>query len=206
MTEHEIKDLLRLAGTSPSDKKAAVAWLRDALGSAEFSNRMAKQRPLPADHNDLLVDIEKKAKGLDKRLQRLRNRPYSWRAFWRSSVFGPVRLNRVVAREVLSTLKKIVRAAQIEKDPGKGRPRKIGKQQVVDRAFAFFVRYSPHEPSGTPTGAFAGFARAFYAAAIKVDPDDDGGLDRQIREAIKRLPTQRDRARHMSMRQRQKSS
>ena len=197
MTEHEIKDLLRLAGTSPSDKKAAVAWLRDALATAEFSNRVAKQRPLPADHNDLLADIEKKAKELDKRLQRLRNRPYSWRAFWRSSVFGPVRLNRVVHREVLSTLKNIVRAAQIEKDPGQGRPRMVGKQQVVDRALAFFVRYSPLAPSGTPTGAFATFARAFYLVATKVDPDRDGGLDRQIRQAIKGLPVQRERARHL---------
>ena len=196
MTEHEIKDLLRLAGTSSSDKKAAVAWLRDALATAEFSNRVAKQRPLPADHNDLLADIEKKAKELDKRLQRLRNRPYSWRAFWRSSVFGPVRLNQVVDREVLSTLKNIVRAAQIEKDPGQGRPRKAGKQQVVDRALAFFVRYSPFAPSGTPTGAFATFARAFYIVATRVNPDRDGGLDRQIRQAIKGLPVQRERARH----------
>jgi hypothetical protein len=197
LTEHEINDLLQLAGTSPSDKRTAGAWLRDALATAEFSNRVAKQRPLPADHNDLLADIEKKAKELDKRLQRLRTQPYSWRAFWRSSVFGPVRLNRVVVREVLSTLANIVRAAQIGKDPRQGRPRRAGKQHVVDRSLAFFVRYSPLEPSGTPTGAFATFTRAFYLVATKVDPDRHGGLDRQIRQAIKRLPVQRERARHL---------
>ena len=201
MANQEIKELIQLAGVPPSDNEA-VAWLEEALGSAEFSNRVANQRPVPADHNDLLADIEKKANDLDRRLRRLRKRSYTWRAFWRSSAFGPVRLNRAVDREVLSTLTKIVRAAQIEKDPQKGRPRKVGEQQVVDRALGFFVQYSPLEPSGTPTGAFARFARKFYVVAT----NRHGDIDRQIRVAMKRLPILRERARLMSTRDRKRSS
>jgi hypothetical protein len=55
---------------------------------------------------------------------------------------------------------------------------------VVDLAFAFFVRFSVHEPSGTATGAFAKFARKFYAHVTGVDPEQHRGLDRQIRQAV----------------------
>jgi hypothetical protein len=79
------------------------------------------------------------------------------------------------------------------KDRRQGRRRKTGKQQVVNLAFGFFERFSPRSPSGSPTGAFATFAREFYSAAIG-DPERHGGLDRQIRQAatrsvIKRQPT-----------------
>jgi hypothetical protein len=64
---------------------------------------------------------------------------------------------------------------------------------VVDLAFGFFQRFSPRTPSGTPTGAFANFARAFYSAATASDPERRG-LERQIRQAarsfIKRQPHQ----------------
>ena len=90
-------------------------------------------------------------------------------------------------REVLSTLKTIMRAADAAKDRRQGRRREVGKQHVVNLAFAFFVRFSPHRPSGTPTGAFAGFARTFYVAVTGVDPEEHGGLDRQIRQALTRL-------------------
>jgi hypothetical protein len=46
-------ELLRLAGVSSSDKKAA-AWLSDAIVLAKSIYRAAKQRPLPVDHNALL--------------------------------------------------------------------------------------------------------------------------------------------------------
>src|SRR5438128_7181583 len=77
-------ELVRLAGVPPSDKKAAAAWLSDAIELAKSKYRAAKQRPLPADHNALLDDIEKSAKELTKRIERLRWHPIPWHAFWRS--------------------------------------------------------------------------------------------------------------------------
>jgi hypothetical protein len=118
--------------------------------------------------------------------------------FWHSSAFGPVYRDRVEVDEVLSTLETVVRAADTAKDRRQGRRREVGKQHVVDLAFAFFVRFSTHRPSGTSTGAFARFARTFYAAVTGVDPEKHGGLDRQIRQALTRLPIERERAQRKS--------
>src|SRR5262249_47992918 len=85
-------ELLRLAGVPPSNRKA-VAWLNDAIDQARSRYRVAKQRPLPADHNALLADIDKSAKKLTKQIERLRWHSVPWYAFWRSSVFGPVHHN-----------------------------------------------------------------------------------------------------------------
>jgi hypothetical protein len=197
LTETDTQHLLQLAGAPPSDKQAA-AWLSNAIEGARAIHRAAK-RPRPADHNDLLADIEKSAKQLTNRIKRLRRHPFSLRAFWRSSVFGPVYLNRFEVREVMSSLEDIVRAADGAKDLRKGRRREVGKQQVVDLAFAFFVRFSSRTPSGTRTGAFAKFAHAFYVAATGKDFEEHGGLDRQIREAMKRLPIERQRAQRKSV-------
>src|SRR5262249_1155860 len=132
---------------------------------------------------------------LIKRIERLRRYPFSQHIFWRSKAFGPVYYDRVEVREVLSTLEAIVLATDMAKDRRRGRRRETGKQQVVDLAFDFFERFSPRPRSGTPTGAFAAFAREFYSAAIGHDSEQDGGLDRQIRQAarilIKRQSTQR---------------
>jgi hypothetical protein len=196
LIEKSIRQLLQLAGAPPSDEKAA-AWLNEAITGARASLRIAAQRPLPADHNELLADIEKSAKELTTRIHRLRRHPVSWNAYWRSGVFGPVRFNRVEVREVLSAVQKIVRAADTAKVHHQGRRRDIGKQQVVDWAFAFFVRYSPDRPSGTPTGAFARFARAFYSAVTELDMEH--GLDRQIRQAVTRLPVERQRVQRKSV-------
>jgi hypothetical protein len=189
-----IRELLRLAGVSPSDKKAA-AWLSNAIdGVRRRDDKVTEKRPLPADHNALLTDIEKSAKELIERLERLRRYPFSQHIFWRSKAFGPVYYDRVEVREVLSTLDAIVLAADMAKDRRRGRRRATDKQQVVDLAFGFFDRFAPRTPSGTPTGAFATFARDFYSAAIGSDPEGHGGLDRQIRQAarsfIKRQPAQ----------------
>jgi hypothetical protein len=190
---------LRLAGVPPSDKKAA-AWLSDAIELAQSIYRATQQRPVPVDHNALLADIEKSAKELTKQIERLRWHPATRHAFWRSTVFGPVHHNRVEVPEVLSTLEKVVTAAGTAKDRGKGRRREFGKQRVVDMAFSFFVRFSAHTPSGTPTGAFATFAREFYAAVTGVDPEKrGGGLDRQIRQAVRRLSIERQRAQRISV-------
>jgi hypothetical protein len=197
LTEERIRQLLELGGVPPSDEKA-VTWLKEASKGAAASYRIAKQRRPAADHNALLADIEKSAKQLTNRIQRLRRYPASWRAFWRSRAFGPVRGNRVEIRGVLSTLENVMRAADAAKDRRKGRPREVGKQQVVNQAFAFFVRFSAHRPSGTSTGAFARFARAYYAAVTEADPTEHGGIDRQIRQALTRLAIERQRAQRKS--------
>jgi hypothetical protein len=162
--------------------------------------RAVKQRPLPVDHNALLADIEKSAKELIKQIERLRWYPGLRHAFWRSSVFGPVHHDRVEVPEVLSAFEKVIRAAGTVKDRGKGRRREFGKQRVVDTAFSFFVRFSAQTPSGTQTGAFAKFAREFYSAVTGVDPHKRGnGIDRQIRQAVTRLPIERQRAQRKSV-------
>jgi hypothetical protein len=151
------------------------------------------KRPLAADHNELLAGIETTATRLIKRLERLRRHPFSHHTFWRSTAFGPVYSDRIEVREVFSTLKTIVIAADTAKDRRRGRRRETGKQHVVDLAFGFFERFSPLTPSGTRTGAFANFAREFYSAATGSDPER-GGLDRQIRQAARssqRRPAQR---------------
>jgi hypothetical protein len=193
-----MEELLRLAGVPPSNKKAA-AWLSDAIELATSIFRAAKQRPIPVDRNAILADIEKSAKVLTRQIERLRWHPVPRHAFWRSSVFGPVHNNRVEVPEVLSTLEKVITAAGTAKDRDKGRRREFGKQRVVDMALAFFVRFSAHTASGTPTGAFAKFAREFYAAVTGVDPEDHSGLDRQIREAVKRHSIGRPRAQRKSL-------
>jgi hypothetical protein len=198
LTENSTPDLLQLAGVPPSDKMAA-AWLSEAIKGARSFYRIAEERPLAADHNELLADIETTAKELTKRIERLRRHPVSWRAFWRSSAFGPVHLDRVEVRKVLSALEKIGAAAGAAKDRRQGRQREVGKQHIVDLAFGFLVRFSRHRPSGTPTGAFATFAREFYSAATGFDPEQHGGLDRQIRQAAMRLPIERERAQRKSV-------
>jgi hypothetical protein len=185
VTESSIRHLLELAGVSPSNKKAA-AWLSDAVEGARSNSRAANQRPLAADHNNLLADIEKSAQELTGRLERLRRHHFTRLRFWRSDVFGPVYGDRVEVQQVLLTLEKVVSAARGAKDARQGRRGEIGKQHVVGLAFAFFVRFSPHRPSGTPTGAFGAFARAFYSAAVGVAPESHGSLDRQIRQAVTR--------------------
>lgn len=193
MTENSIPHLLKSAGVPASDK-AAVAWLSDAIAGARHNYAAAKKRPLPADHNAPLAEIEKSAKKLIKGIERLRRYPSSRNAFWRSKAFGPVHGDRVEVREVLSTLENIVRAADAAKDRRQGRRREAGKQHVVNMAFAFFVRFSPHRPSGTPTGAFAEFARTFCVAVTGADWEKHGGLDRQIRQALTRLSIEQARS------------
>lgn len=192
MADDGIRELLRLAGVPPSDKKAA-AWLSNAIEGMRHDGKVTIKRPLPADHNALLIDIEKSAKKLIKHLERLRRYPFSQYIFWRSKAFGPVYYDRVEVREVLSALEAIVLATDMAKERRRGRRRETGKQHVVDLAFAFFEQFSPRTPSGTPTGPFGTFAHAFYSLATGVDPEQNGGLERQIRQALTRLPVEHAR-------------
>ena len=200
MTESRTLGLLKLAGVLPSDEKAeeAAAWLSAAIDGARPLLKIAKERLSAAEHNELLADIETTAKKLTKRIERLRRYQATWRAFWRSSTFGPVYFNRVEVKEVTSALENIIRAAGAVKDPRQGRRREVGKQNIVNLALGFFVQFSPRKPSGSGTGAFAKFAREFYSAATGVDAEDHGGIDRQIREAVRSV-AQRQSAQRKSV-------
>jgi hypothetical protein len=61
MSEDKTSDLLQLAGVPSSDRKAA-AWLREAIAGARSSHKIAKERPLAVNHNELLADIETTAR------------------------------------------------------------------------------------------------------------------------------------------------
>ena len=67
-------ELLRLAGVAPSDKKAAEAWLSDAIDLAQSMYRAVKQRLLPVDHNALLARTERIS---DKALKCVQSAPPS---------------------------------------------------------------------------------------------------------------------------------
>ena len=217
----EIDELLRLAGVASSDEKA-VSWLEEALRGATAIYRAARRRPLPADHDKLLIDIAKQARKLSKLLHRLQ--PSSWYEFWVSFEHSRPNTGRMVEHDDdenskrllqrmavrrrrdraesddrLSIVRRIERAAETAvRAKDTGRPTEIGKQRVVDLALAFFLRNSPIKPSGTRTGAFAKFARAFFVAATKLDLERHGGLDRQIRQALKALPAERQRKARLS--------
>ena len=183
-----------MAGVQSSDQKA-VAWLWEVVEGAKHSYRAAKKRPLAIDHNTLLADVEATAKKLIKQLDRLHRYPATRYAFWRSREFGPVRNNRVEVANILHALEKIIAAAGSARDLRRGRRRASGEQHVVDLAYGFFIRFSPLTPSGTPTGPFAKFAREFHSVATGTDPEDDGGLDRQIRAAQRLSARERERLR-----------
>ena len=203
LAENRIRELLQLAGVPASDKKAA-AWLKAAIAGAKENYQAAQERPLSADHNAMLADIEVAAKKLTKRLERLRQHPVTRRSFWHSSAFGPVLYDRFEIPDVLTALESIIGAAGSAKDRRPGRRREAGNQHVVNLALGFFERFSPHRPSGTTTGVFAKFAREFYFTAIGVHAKQHGGLDRQIRAAA-RLFTDRQAQRKSAQKSRQSS-
>src|SRR5215470_15768175 len=136
MTESRTLGLLKLSGVLPSDEKAeeAAAWLSAAIDGARPLLKIAKELLPAAEHNELLADIETTAKKLIKRIERLRRYPASWRAFWRSSAFGPVYLDRVEVKDVTSALERVIRAAATAKDPRQGRRREVDKQNIVNLA------------------------------------------------------------------------
>lgn len=162
MAGNQIRELLQLADVTPSDKKA-TDWLSKAIEGARHNYESAKKRPLPADHNALLIDIEKSAKKLIKRIERLRRHPTSYRAFWRSSVFGPVHLDRFEVPEVLAALEKIEGAAGAAKDRRQiwPLPSSSGSHRTSRAALALArlprlpVNFTALRPGWTPSGTAA---------------------------------------------------
>src|SRR5262245_59711692 len=74
MSGNRTSDLLQLAGV-PSSNRAAADWLSKAIVGARSFHSIAKERPLAADHNERLADIEATAKKLTKQIERLTPAP-----------------------------------------------------------------------------------------------------------------------------------
>jgi hypothetical protein len=76
-----------------------------------------------------------------------------------------------------------------------GRPRKFRKQQIVDLALAFCVRFSPKNPSSDANNFFPAFAERFFELATGSSVEGKGqGIERQVKVALKRLPAEKERA------------
>ena len=211
-TGEEIKLLMQLAGV-PLSNKPAVSWLQHALITAHRQHQPTK-RLASAEHNDKLEDIGKTARRLLKQLRGLRSRPYTRLEFWSRVEPLPASgfLGEAVSEDevqsllrkrrpersrqddtsILAILDRIERAAHAAKERRQGRPPDLRKQRVINLAAQFLVRFSDLKLSGTATGQFASFARAFYSIALKADPGEDGGLDRQIRQTVKLIRSRQE--------------
>jgi hypothetical protein len=208
-TGEEIKLLMQLAGI-PLSKKPAVSWLKEALVTAHY-HYQPRKRLSSADHNDKLDDLAKSSKRLLKQLRGLRSHPYTWLEFWsrveplpasdfRGKATSEDEVQALLRKRrhghsrqddapILAILERVERASHAAKERRLGRPPDLPKQRVVDLAAHFLIRFSDLKLSGTATGQFARFARAFYSIALKLDPECAEGIDRQIREAAKHIPS-----------------
>lgn len=181
-----ITELIVLADVDPEDGSARQ-WLEHALGALR-PNPAAVKRRSPSEHNQPLLEVREAARALQRKLELLRMKPeaHAFDAFWTAPAFGPIRDGQRERPFVIATLNAIISAADDAMDPRKHRSREERKQQVVNRALGFVVRFSAMRPSSTETGPFAKFARQFYLEATGINPIEKGeGIDRQIRRAVK---------------------
>jgi hypothetical protein len=198
-SEDPIDELLRLAGVSTGNL-AARRWIETALDVARGTREpqlsaTCVPRPTPATQNAPLDKIERASGKLIAAVEQLRRHPYSHASFWRFAAFGPVYDDRFERPDVMRTLKNIRDAARKARVSRTGRPRNVRKQQIVDLALVFCARFSPERPSSDVNNFFPPFAERFFQLAT--DPSARGtpnGVDRQIRQALKRLPIEKERA------------
>lgn len=130
-----------------------------------------------------------------ERITALRVHPHSHADFWLSEVFGPVfndRLEQTITQferpHVLAAVQTIAQAARDAQSVENGRPPEHRKQRTIDIAARFFQMFLPGQISGSPTGKFFPFAKAFYSIAQGRDPDkDDPQIDLQVRRAAAKL-------------------
>ena len=195
-----IDELLRLAGVSP-DNSGARGWLESALLAArslipsDLAARGATRAPPPAKHNAPLEKIQRASDKLIEALKKLECYPYACASFWRFAGFGPIYNNEYERPDVLRTLTDIRNAARKGQISKIGRPRKSRKQLIVDSALAFCARYSSERPSGDANNFFRAFAERFYELSTGLSPEMPGnGIERQIRQALRRLPIELERA------------
>lgn len=147
-------------------------------------------QPSPAQHNAPLDKIERASDRLIAALGELRRHPHAHGSFWRSNAFGPVYASEFERAGVVPTLTKIRDAAREARVSKTGRPRDFRKQQIVDMALAFCARFSPSRPSSDTNNFFPRFAERFFEYSTGLAVDDKGqGIGRQIRAALRRLPS-----------------
>ena len=178
----EIDELLHLAGVS-AENADARRWLRDALEAAR-SRRQSP--PTPAQHNKPLVAVEEAAQRLAAAIRSLKGTPHAYWDFCRLWSRGPVHNNQFEGRDILADLKAIGAAAIKARIKKTGRPRNLRKQQIVDLALAFCVRFSVARPSRDANNYFPAFAERFVELATGLSAESKGqGIGRQIEKALK---------------------
>jgi hypothetical protein len=194
-SEDPINELLRLAGVS-TDNCAARRWIETALDAARGTpGAIRVSQPSPAKHNAPLDKIEQASDKLITALKQLELHPYAQASFWRFLAFGPVYAGEFERPGVMRTLANIRDAAREGRVSRTGRPRKFRKQHIVDWALAFCARFSPERPSSDVNNFFPPFAERFFQ--LSTHPSARGtrnGVDRQVRQALKRLPIEKERA------------
>jgi hypothetical protein len=201
LSDQDVRGLLSLAGIDPANGMA-VSRLRFHIDQAKpLINGIA--RPIPAEHNPPLDCVAKAADELLDALKKLDNsHPHANLSLWINDVWSdplfvasaeipgsfPLRVMsagemhdnaRVGIVTALQRLKKSANEARYQRN---NRPPEE-TQRVVERAFEFFVRNSPHKPTQSPTGAFAKFATKFHEAATG---EYRGNLERAVRTVIVR--------------------
>ena len=192
-----IDELLRLAGV-PIENSEARRWLESAAACSLLEPGTGARRvpqPSPAQHNAPLDKIERASDQIVAALEELRRHPHAHGSFWRSNAFGPVYASEFERAGVIPTLTKIRDAAREARVSRTGRPRNFRKQQIVDLALAFCARFSPSRPSSDVNNFFPRFTKRFFEHSTGLSVDEKGqGIERQIRVALLRLPSERERA------------
>jgi hypothetical protein len=197
-----IDELLRLAGVS-TEYSAARRWLASALAAPRgtLEPRLVATgatpipQPSPAKHNAPLDKLERASDRLIAALEQLRHHPHAHASFWRFAAFGPVYASEFERAGVIPTLTNIRDAARNARVSKIGRPRNFSKQQIVDLALAFCVRFSPNRPSSDVNNFFPCFAERFFELSTETSVEGQGhGITRQVKVALKRLPLEMERA------------
>lgn len=188
MNEREIQRLLDKANVIPEKRMQAAFDLRVYLAHGRSLFAAAGRQGTPEDHNHPLEAVAKAAAKLSLALNKLRSHGgYPWSRFWTHENFGPIEAGPSEHEEVLRAVALIevtARAAQVKKSTGT-----LGKYRVVERALAFFKKYSSYQASTHDKNPFRAFAQLFYETAVGPIPkDEDDFLTRAIRAALNENP------------------
>jgi hypothetical protein len=185
-----IKELLDLAKI-PRGHTKARRWLADALESARMIEG-ADPRPSKSKFDAPLQQIECAADALIDALDRLARHPHAHAAFWLRAVGRTSDESQLQEfKSALNHIRALAHGARL----GKGRPRAHRKQRIVGLALAFWARFQTAKPSSDPGNAFFAFAERFYEHATGRSTEKKGeGIIRQVREALRLLPMESERA------------
>lgn len=190
----KVDDLMKLAFVD-TDNADARAWLINALtGCAAYKD--GAPQASPKDHDEELETIKALSDELRKRIEFLRmpERAGIHSDFWINPIFGKIEAGQIERANVFDTLDAISTAAEQGMWNLKGRPKNKRKQEFINIALGFFVRFSSKRPTQSPTGPFGSFAHEFYMAVT----GQDESVEAQVRHAVKtHLGIAQERARHL---------